>query len=659
MFAFVLICSVMLSAGPNLLAQPQTTNEPEDLFDMSIEELMEVEVRTASKYKQSIKEAPASVTILTSEEIRKYGYRTMLDILQSVPGFYKTYDRNYGYIGVRGFGRPGDYNSRILMMIDGHRINDNIGGGLGLMTDFHLEVDLIERIEIVRGPGSALYGSNAFFAVINVITKSAEHYNGLELSGELASNDTERTRLTYGHTFRNDFDLLVSGTCFDSDGQTLYYPEFDDPATNYGRVKNDDDDFKNFFVKTSLYDFTLTVAHVQREKGIPTAPWGTIFNNRRTRTWDDYDLIGLTYEHDFPDELSVQSKVAYNHYNYDGDYAFDDGGVYINKDWWKGRWWTGELQFTKRLSDRHKVVWGADTQYNTRQDQKNWDSEIYLNDRRHSKSWGIYLQDEFQISENLILNAGVRRDYYDATGDTTNPRAGLIYNPADDTAVKLLFGRAFRAPSAYELYYEDGGYSQKANPNLNPETIRTYELVYERRLNKNLYSTVSGFYNEIKDLIDQTTDPSDSLLQFQNLSEVTAKGLEVAVDGKWDNGMRGRIGYSFVQTLDKTTRTTLANSPKHMVNVNLIYPLWPERLFAGIENKYMSRLKTLNSNHEDDAVVTNLTLTFENAAKRLEVQVGIFNLFDIEYGHPGFGEHTQDIIHQDGRTVGAEITYRF
>jgi outer membrane receptor protein involved in Fe transport len=149
------------------------------------------------------------------------------------------------------------------------------------------------------------------------------------------------------------------------------------------------------------------------------------------------------------------------------------------------------------------------------------------------------------------------------------------------------------------------------------------------------------------------------LLQFQNRSEVTAKGLEAAVEGRWDNGMRGRIGYSFVETLDKTTGAGLANSPKHMVNFNLIYPLVPERLFAGIDNKYTSKLKTLAGNHTNDAVVTNLTLTFENIMKRLEIQVGIYNLFDVEYGCPGFGEHTQDIIEQDGRTFGAKMTYRF
>ena len=162
-FVFVSMFLILSANAPEILAQTQDANEPEDFFEMSIEDLMELEIATASKYKQKISEAPSSVTVVTAEEIRKYGYRTVLDILNSVPGFYKTYDRNYGYIGVRGFGRPGDYNSRILLLVDGHRANDNLGGSLGVVTDFHIDVDLIERIEIVRGPGSALYGSNAHF----------------------------------------------------------------------------------------------------------------------------------------------------------------------------------------------------------------------------------------------------------------------------------------------------------------------------------------------------------------------------------------------------------------------------------------------------------------------------------------------------------------
>jgi len=660
-FGSTLTLLILFSVAAQVIAAEQEANGAEDFFKMPLEKLMEEEVDTvyaASKYKQKVTEAPSSITIITAEEIRKYGYRTLLDILRSVPGFYETYDRNYGYVGVRGFGRPGDYNSRILVLIDGHRVNENVSDSFGAGTNFHLDVDLIERIEIVRGPGSALYGSNALFAVISVITKNGQDYRGLELSGEIASFDTERSRITYGNVFGNGLDLLVSGTYYDRDGETLYYREFDDPSTNNGRVKNDDDDLKSFFIKTSISDFALTAAHVGREKGIPTAPWDTVFGDRGTRTWDYDDLIGLTYQHDFPDDFSIQAKLSYNRYDYRGDYVYDGGGgLYVNKDSFIGDWWISGLQFTKKLSERHKLISGAEAQYNVRQDQKNWDSEIRLDKGESSKSWGVYVQDEFRVWDNLTLFAGLRRDDYDATGDTINPRVGLVYNPSDDTAVKLLFGEAFRAPSVYELYYEDGS-TTRANPSLRPETIKTYEAVLEKYFNKNLRGSISGYYYKMRDLINQTTD-TDGWIMFDNLDEVTARGIETALDTKWDNGIRGRAAYSHVQTWDKTTESTLANSPEHMINFNLILPIIKDTLFAGIETKYTSKRKTLTSDHTNDSVVTNLTLTYENVIKRLELQVGIFNLFDEEYGHPGFAEHVQDVIEQDGRTVGAKLTYRF
>ena len=100
------------------------------LVDMSLEELMNVTVYGASRFEQKVTEAPASISIITADEIKKYGYRTLADILRSVRGFYVTNDRNYNYLGVRGFGRPGDYNTRVLTLLDGHRINENISDGV-------------------------------------------------------------------------------------------------------------------------------------------------------------------------------------------------------------------------------------------------------------------------------------------------------------------------------------------------------------------------------------------------------------------------------------------------------------------------------------------------------------------------------------------------
>jgi hypothetical protein len=149
---------VMLSFQPFInttRARAQDRQPAPSLLDTSIEDLMSIEIDTvsgASRFKQKVTEAPASVTIITSNDIAKYGYRTLADILRNVQGFYVTYDRNYSWLGVRGYGPPGDYNSRIALMIDGHRLNDNIFDAALIGTEFPLDVDLIDREEVIRGP---------------------------------------------------------------------------------------------------------------------------------------------------------------------------------------------------------------------------------------------------------------------------------------------------------------------------------------------------------------------------------------------------------------------------------------------------------------------------------------------------------------------------
>ena len=125
----------------------------------------------AAKYEQKVNEAPAAVIIITADQIKKYGYRNFAQILDSVPGLFTSNDRNYGYLGIRGFDRPGDYTSRVLLLIDNHRLNDAVYDAGGTGTDVPIDVDLIDRVEIIKGPGSSLYGTNAFFGVVNVITK--------------------------------------------------------------------------------------------------------------------------------------------------------------------------------------------------------------------------------------------------------------------------------------------------------------------------------------------------------------------------------------------------------------------------------------------------------------------------------------------------------
>lgn len=659
---FLTVCALFLLC--NQASGHESENILSDnLKDLSLEQLMDIEVATvygASKYEQKVTEAPSSVTIITSEEIKKYGHRSLVDILKSIRSFYVTYDRNYHYIGVRGFDRPGDYNTRILLLIDGHRVNDNIYDSA--LIDTGLPIDIIDRIEVIRGPGSSLYGSNAFFAVINIITRRGSDLEGFVVSGEVASFDTYSGGFSLGKRLHNGFDLILSGSMSDSNGQDLFYQEFNDPSTNKGDAEGCDySRDHSLFSKLSYKGFTFEAAYFSVTKGIPTASYETVFNDPRSQTTDDRGFVNLTYGAPFGSSSEIQAQVSYNYNHYEGAYLYDAPPVTLNKDKSWGLWWGGELKVINKFIPGNTITLGSEFRNNFRQDQKTYDKSpysLYLNDKGDSTIWAFYLQDEVALMKNLTLNAGVRYDHYGTFGGSTNPRLAVIYTPYPQTFLKLLYGRAFRAPSAYELYYDDGNTTIKSNPNLDSETINTYEMVLEHFFGNRFSLFVDGYYYKIKNLISQQIDPADGLLVFRNVEEIEAKGIELAMKGKW-KGLEGTISYALQEADNAQTGERLTNSPKHLAKLNLIVPLIKDKLFLGLEEQYMSKRKTLENRYTNSFYITNLTIFSQKIAKGLEVSGSVYNLFDEKYSDPGSGEHVQDTIEQDGVNFRFKITYLF
>ncbi len=216
-------------------------------------------VYSASKYEQKVTKAPASISIVTGDEIKKYGYRTFGQILNSLRGFYNTSDRTYGYAGARGFGLPSDYNSRLLLLIDGHRFNDSMFDAFDTSEGFPVDLDIIERIEVVRGPSSSLYGTSAVFGVINIITKRGRDQHGANIKYSYGSNDTHKTSMSVGNRFKNGLEAFVTGTWYDSQGyDKLFFKEFDSPATNNGlSIGNDGERDRKLMLKAAYGDFSM------------------------------------------------------------------------------------------------------------------------------------------------------------------------------------------------------------------------------------------------------------------------------------------------------------------------------------------------------------------------------------------------------------------
>lgn len=639
-----------------------------DLTALPLEQLLDLEVYTASKFAQKMSEAPSAVSIVTAADIKAYGYRTLADILKSIRGMYVTNDRNYSYIGTRGFSRPGDYNTRVLLLLDGYRLNDGVFDGALIGTEFIVDVDLIDRVEFVPGPGSAIYGGNAFFGVLNIITKNGQGLGGMEIASEAASFETRKGRLTYGNRSEDGLDVLLSAASYRSRGENRYFPEFDDPATSNGTARNlDYDRYEQLFTKFSYGAYSLDVAYSERSKAIPTASYGQVFNDPRSHTVDEQAFFNLKYYDKPSTSLDVQANLYYGHYAYAGDYVFDYPPVTINRDETRGDWWGGELRFLSTAFDRHKVIYGAEYRYDVHRDQSNFDVDPFvsvLDDHRSKRTYGLYAQDEFSLSDSWILNAGLRQDHSTEDQTATNPRLAVIHKLTPATTAKLLYGTAFRAPNAYEKYYVTDASQYKANPDLRPEKIKTYELVLEHYLQHDFRITGSAFSYQVENLISLIQDPADTLFVFRNVDLAEAKGVELEAERLWHGGTRLRASYSWQSAKDSTTGTRLSNSPRHLAKMNFTTPFLGDVWRAGTEIQYMGERTTPRGGAVSDFTVVNLTLVAERFAKNLEVSAGIYNLFDENYADPPSTEHFDsrgrylNQITQDGRSVRLKLTYR-
>jgi len=649
-----------------------TSQAATDLSRLSLEELMNLKVDTvygASKFQQKVTEAPSSVTIITADEIQKYGYRTLSDVLQSVPGYYVTNDRNYSYLGVDGISRPTDYNTHLLILIDGHRMNDNIFNGAYVGTESIIDVDLVQRVEIIRGPGSSLYGANAFLGVINIITKQGGDFKGVEVSADAGSLQTYRGRTTYGQKFAGGAELLLSETFYDSKGnRQLFFPEFNSPATNNGIAQDaDGDQFHSTFLSASYGDFTLRAGYVSREKHIPTGSFGTVFDDPRPETTDARAYSDLQYHHAFGDAWEVNARGFYDWYKYDGVFIYDHSGAgvppyTVNHDFTRGDWWGFDISASKQVAERHHVTLGTEESFNTKQVLGNYDQTpyvLYLSSHHSSSQASVYLQDEFAIRKNLRLTAGARYDRYSTFGGTVNPRLGLIFSPEETTDIKILYGQAFRAPDDFELHYAAPLLSFEASPNLHLETIKTTEVVFEKYFWEHASLSASGFYNRIDHLISQDTDPANGLIHFVNLNGVRGKGLEFQFSVKHPNGWEGRLSYTLQESHNSMDSESLSNSPRHLAKVNLIAPLLPKKLFASFEGQEISRRLTVLDTMVGGSFVANATLYSKDLLGKLRVSASLYNLFNKRYAEPVGQEIQGASVVQDGRTFRVKLTYRF
>ncbi|MDE2628302.1 MAG: TonB-dependent receptor [Burkholderiales bacterium] len=647
----LLLCAALAAVYPAYAAQ---TTDPTSL---SLEQLLDVSVIGATKYEQKQSEVAAAVSIITRQEIKAFGWRTLGDALASLPGVHTTYDRQYGYLGMRGFGLPGDYNSRTLVTINGNRLNDPVYDTGASGADFPLDLDLIERIEFIPGPGGAVYGQNAMFGVVNVITRSGSDVDGTELATAWQRPQALREgRMSWGKRLDSGVDLLLSASGMRASGQNLF---FDYGASGVSGVANGLDGERNrqFYARAGGGGWSFDFVHGDHRKYDPTGAYLSDPLVPGQYQGDVHDLAQLQYQASLAgDALQVLGRLFMGSEHYTSILSYGTPFAFPAMGEWRG----AELRLLSTAVAGHKLMLGLEYQDNTRQDQLIQDLANPVNNINLPKAGyrvGLYTQDEWRIVDSLTATLGLRVDRDDATGSKTSPRAALIWQATPATVLKALYGRAHRAPNVYERDYSDG-LTQVANPALNGETIDTLELVVDHRFGPDLTLRGSVYQWKMRDLVTLGTDPVSGLSQYQSGTPVKARGLELSADKTWSSGARMRGSVS-LQRLAYENGTELLNSPAVLGKLNVSAPLPVAGLRAGYELRYDSKRLTLDGTKLGGYALSNLNLTTGDLAKGLELSLAVYNLLDKHYAQPGADTNWQNALQQDGRSLRVKLSYSF
>jgi iron complex outermembrane receptor protein len=635
-------------------AQAETSRDftMERLLAMSLEELIEVEVVLATRNPLPVHKAPAIASVVTERDIRNMGARTLLDVLRIIPGLGVSIAPIPVFHSIEVRGIKTLFSEKVLLMIDGHTTNDAMQSSSAHKFEY-MSVEKIKRIEVIRGPGSALYGANAFAAVINVVTKTAVDINGLQLTAGGGSFDTQHYNILFGHTHGK---LKITGSIdyLDTDGPSSFVEQ--DVIGNSGDTLMWQER-PDVNLNLSYGDFILSGGYIENRMG-PYIGASSALNKQTEQEWAQY-WADLQYKATMTEQLSVKARLYGYLIESDpywelfppgmrlGPYLYSDGmiGYPASKHWKLGGEITTDYSLADHLItagifgehvDQYEVVSYGNFHPLTYAPLDSFQPIASFNQEVTRDIWALYIQDVWNILDNLSLTIGLRHDNYSDFGGTTNPRAGLVWELADDTSLKLLYGSAFRAPGFAELYHSNNP-SLVGNPQIEPEEIETYEAGVEHHFLNKYALKFNYYYNKISELIVEGPKTSPIIApQYVNQGEATVEGVEVELKAEWGNEMYGFINYSYADPRDDETDNKLPDVAEHRVNVGINVEPW-KYLNGNVTVSWIGERTRADEDIRDDlspSTLVDVTLIGKNFYKSLEIRGSVHNLFDENYRDP-------------------------
>lgn len=645
------------------------------LLDMGLEDLMAVKVVTASRTVEALINAPAPVTVVTGEDIRSHGWRTLADVLRSMPGLHVSYDRQYQYLGVRGINRK-DFNSRLLVLIDGRRTNENIYEQGFIEGAFAVDLEAVERIEFVSGPGSSLYGNNAMLGVVNVVTRQATDMAGGRIVTEVASQSSRRLYAEYGRVLEGGAQLGLNASTQERKGRDLVFPE--QAATNDGIAQGlDGERIHKFFGQYAHQGWRLQVGAMERTKQDPTALFASVFADAMARFSDQLSFVSVARDMQLAADTEARVQLTQNNYRYRNQYHYASAiPDPVNQDFNRGQWWNAQAQLSHTGWRGHRVIAGLELQRDTRQEYSNEDldpSFVYVSQSGRSRKLAVFVDDAITLDSRWQLDIGLRWDQYhtrtritscdmlpcstsglDNTGVRRSPRAALIYRPGDRTTLKLMTGRAFRAPNPGEMVYFTPAGTATIGQAV-AESFHSHEASVEHFVHPNYKLWANVFRYQLKGVIGR--DATDT---YVNLNDIHSSGVVLGLDWKGQQGERMRASVSHSRSHDPATHARVDDAPVNLVKLNYSLPLPDRRWRMGVELQSHSSRVSLAGQQVEGASLLNLTLASSKLWKNADVSISVYNLLGRRYADPATDDPSPiDQIPQDGRTLRVQLEWRF
>ena len=659
------------------------TGEQTDLSDLKMVPVRQVSA--VSRYAEAIEDAPSSVSIIDGQELRAFGYPTIAEALRGTRGFTISNDGAYYAAGIRGLGEPNDYGNRLLVLSDGASLNDNLLNSSYIGSDGRDDLHDVSRIEVVRGPGSLLYGTGAFSGLVNLVPLEKDEPSSVSGGVGTYANAVARGRLAFHYNFTPTVGIQASATAARSDGVDAPIALTNPMGGPAVQIANNTEYFRAGGTMGRFWAGPLTVQWFfhTREQHLPAGQNGSVFNDLRSEYVDTRWLGEVRFEPKVSDQVEIFTRVHADRYTFHGEYSYSNPPATPNVEDYYGTWGGVEARIAYSPIKAIRLTVGGEGQYHPQVEMYGRYGTApptgfaanaqYLN---QSDPYGFgagYFLFESTPSTWFHVSAGARIDDYTSFGAILVPRAALIFKPWPGGVIKVMGGRAFRAPSIYEEYYSDGGLTTlpgndpKRGTSLKPESVYTGEVELSQRFKEDWVALVAGHGSYVENLINTAPVPNNAngVVAYTNsLYPALAIGGDLELRREWRQGWMLSAYYSYEHAeyySSNLLNPELVNAPQHLAAFKGVVPVLPDlvSLALRVTLEAPRRISAASDATTPTALVGDLVASGNLKKYGVGYRLGVYNVVDTKYSYPVTSNYLSAVYPQNGRTFLGDITVAY